>query len=189
MPDFDRNQFPYTAFFCEENIWWLTHELVENYPQITNMQVLFLTNPDESIVLLNQKNTAPGQVTVWDYHVILYTLVGQDSLIFDFDSMLEFPVSARTYSAYTFPQQSSLPKRYQTWVRSVEAKAFLKHFHSDRSHMIDKIGRVSFPPYPPITPKPDNAAIDLSEYRNLEHEISESQINPLEDFLTYQSLT
>ena len=183
MSDFDRNQFRYTAFFCEENIWWLAHDLVENYPQITNMQVLFLTNPDESIVLLNQKNTAPGQVTVWDYHVILYATIDHDSLIFDFDSKLEFPTPARTYTAYTFPQQASLPKRYQTWVRSVEAKAFLDQFHSDRSHMIDKIGSVSFPSEPPITPKSGNVAIDLSEYRNLAQAISGSQIYPLENFL------
>lgn len=189
MSEFDRSQFRYTAFFCEENIWWLVHDLAENNPHVTDMQVLFLTNPDQSIVLLNQKNTAPGQVTVWDYHVILIATIEQQSVTFDFDSMLDFPVSARTYAAHTFPQQASLPTCYRSWIRTVEADTFLDHFHSDRSHMMEKVDSVSFPPDPPINPKPGNAAIDLADYRNLEQDITGSQIYPLEDFLTIQCLT
>lgn len=189
MLEFKRNRFRYTTFFCEENIWWLVHDLVKNNPPVTDMQVLFLTNSNQSIALLNQKNTGPGQITVWDYHVILYATIKQKPVIFDFDSMLDFPVSAQTYAAYTFPQQTSLLKRYRSRVRTVEANTFLNHFHSDRLHMMDKIDSVSFPPDPPINPEPGYLPIDLSDYRNLELDIEDSQIHRLEDFLTIQSLT
>ena len=89
-------QFPYQAFYCEENIWHLAQ--VKHSAQIKT-QVLFISNPQQSVELWLQKASGnPQEAVIWDYHVILLCQEQGKYMVYDFDSFLAFPVQASTYT-------------------------------------------------------------------------------------------
>jgi hypothetical protein len=75
----------YTKYYCEENIYRLCRLLQDSY-------VVFISNPAQKVVFWKQK-LAPEDYVVWDYHVILL----KKSLVYDFDTTLNFPCSISDY--------------------------------------------------------------------------------------------
>jgi hypothetical protein len=154
----------YTAFFCEENIWWLARELIDRGTPANSLEVLFFSNPTRSVLLLNQQGVEAGLPLIWDYHVVLRAIRPGLDRIFDLDTRLEFPSSTIDYLAASFPKQSGLPGIYRAWVRSAPASGFLQRFQSDRSHMTGRLDPSDFPDYPPIRASSPAEAICLPDY-------------------------
>jgi len=180
MSELCREAFRYTALFCEENVWWAARELVDSHFDASQLQVLLFTNPNESVLMLNQRAEAGGTPIVWDYHVVLQ--VGRDATasVLDFDSRLDFPVLLGAYLQNSFPDQATLPERYQAWVRVIPAGDYLRHFFSDRSHMHGQLPESAFPDYPIIQPPAGVEAISLADYRDTHARLPDcSRVVPL----------
>lgn len=168
---------PYTAFFCEESVWWLAHRLAESGVALADLDVVFLCNPDMSVLLLEQRAAAAGRPMVWDYHVILRLRDAQGSWVFDRDSRLPCPLPCAEYLAATFPPQARLRPDLRTWFRSIPAADYLARFRSDRSHMLGRIADNAFPAYPPLAPPPGSPAVDLAEYWDFERDLVGTRLN------------
>jgi len=173
MSEFRRDEFRYTAYFCEENVWWAVRELSDRGFDTTCMQVLLFTNPSQSVVLLNQLAANEGLPVAWDYHVVLQARIDASALIFDLDSRLDFPTPLHAYLRNTFPDQAELPEHYRAWVRVIPAQSYLEHFFSDRSHMLGLMPTSEFPDYPIIRPATGIDAISLDAYRDLHADLAD----------------
>ena len=168
MRSLQREHYPYTPLFCEENIWWLARSLLEEGLDATQMQVLFFSNADMQVVLMNQRAAGEGQLIIWDYHVVLRVNLDDSDWIMDFDTRLPFMTPLETYLQGTFPDQDELPEQYRAWVRSIPAKSYLEYFYSDRSHMKGRIPESAFPDWAIIQPDGKQERIALSDYWNME---------------------
>ena len=180
MQAFRREAFRYTAYFCEENIWWAARDLVDAGCDASHMQVLLFTNPSASVMLCNQRAAPEGEATVWDYHLVLQARIAGAVQILDLDTRLDFPVSREAYVQNTFPRQAALPEYNRAWVRVIPALAYLEHFYSDRSHMQGHVPASAFPDYPVIRPRAGVKAIDLEAYRDIHRDLPDgSEVFPL----------
>ncbi|XP_063029822.1 protein N-terminal glutamine amidohydrolase isoform X4 [Melospiza melodia melodia] len=84
-----------------------------------------------------------------DYHVILLHLCsGEQSFIYDLDTVLPFPCPFHVYSVEAFRLDDSLRPEFHRKIRMVRADLYLKTFASDRSHMKDANGKWQKPPPP-----------------------------------------
>ena len=181
---FERSDFRYTPLFCEENIWWLAHDLVCRGLAVADCRVLVFCNPTQSVLMLNQRAAPPDRPVAWDYHVVLLAEIDNVVQVFDFDSRLAFPVPLAEYLAASFPPQAALPSSYQARVRLIPAVDFLARFSSDRSHMVGRVPRSAFPDYPVIEPAPDVPPITLARLRDMRAELDDgSRVLPLRDLL------
>lgn len=177
-----RDAFRYTPFFCEENIWWLARGLVDDGMDPDLLSVLLFSNPGRSIVLLKQRAAHSGAPVVWDYHVVLQARLHDAYWVLDFDTRLLFPMQRDSYLEHTFPEQAELPPHLRTWVRSIPAAAYLRHFYSDRSHMLGKLPASAFPDYPIILPPPAVQAIALSDYWDMHKPLADgSRVMAIEE--------
>ena len=176
MIELRRKDFRYTAYFCEENIWWLAHDLVARGFDAGQMQVLLFSNPQQRVVLLNQRVAAQGHPVPWDYHVVLQASFGGSQWILDFDTRLDFASPYRDYLSNTFPPQQTLAPQYRAWVRCIPAQSYLARFYSDRSHMRGHLPDNAFPDYPFIHPPADTVPIQLNEYRNVNAMLDDGSI-------------
>ena len=61
VTDVNRESCPYTAFFCEENIWRLARQLIDGGAKADALQVLLFSNPTENVLLLKQRAAPPGR--------------------------------------------------------------------------------------------------------------------------------
>ena len=175
-----RETLRYTAYFCEENIWWAARELVDAGCDPARMHVLLFTNPTQSVVMLNQRAAPPGAPIAWDYHVVLQAQFKDVVQIFDPDSRLDFPVPRADYMQNTFPRQADLPQRYRAWISVIPALSYVRHFYSDRSHMRGQLPESEFPDYPIIQPAEGVAAISLDAYRDIRRQLQDgSEVFPL----------
>lgn len=183
-PSHDAGRYPYTPFFCEENIWHLADRLIAEGVPPDRLSVLVLGNRARQIPLFAQRAGRRGDgLVVWDYHVILHHRMEDGDLIYDYDSRLVFPCPFDLYRAETFPDPRRLPPELHLRVRVVPAAAWLREFHSDRSRMRDALGRPlkPFPPWPVIGP-PTGQGVDLQEYLDMERELrDESRICGVEE--------
>lgn len=180
MFELRRSAFRYTAYFCEENVWWLARSLTEAGIAAAHMQVLLFSNATQSVLLLNQRAADPGQPVAWDYHVVLRVDIDPSPQILDLDTRLDFPTPYLGYLRRTFPAQSELPARYRTWVRVIPGEGYLTHFHSDRSHMRGRLPAEAYPDYPIIQPASGIAPIDLADYRDMHRALADgSLVRPL----------
>jgi len=127
----------YVPFFCEENIWQLVSDLSESVR--SSCFVLFLTNKNQSIALINQKAAPQEQYIVWDYHVILHD--SADNSIMDYDTRLGFKNRLKNYFHRTFGDQFLIPADFKTEILQIPAEYYFQNFSSDRSHMIDRKGK------------------------------------------------
>lgn len=179
MTELRREAFRYTPLFCEENIWWLAKDLADAGIEVDRMQVLLLTNPFQSILLRHQRAAPPGQTQVWDYHVVLRLARDSENQILDFDTCLAFASPEDGYIEHSFPHQSRLPEVYRTWVRTIPAQQYLRHFYSDRSHMRGLVLEREFPGYPILKPDEKVAAIPLADYRDIQVSLEGCRVLPL----------
>jgi hypothetical protein len=173
MHPVDRGDYRYTAYFCEENVWWLAHDLVGQGVAVAELTVLFLSNDQRQVLLMNQSSAAEGALLCWDYHVVLRRQSQRVDEIMDFDTRLDFPVPTTHYVKATFPRQSLLPAPYRARIRAITAASYLERFQSDRSHMRNRLGTDRFPAYPPILARDPARAIDLSDYWDMQRTLAD----------------
>ena len=179
----------YTSHYCEENIWRLAQHIDEEQRRQRgreyNVFVVFLSNDSQTVMLAGQRTA--GAVTVWDYHVVLIatphdTTAATDSLIYDFDSEMPFPIPASAYIQRTFRWPNNTRTAHlQPLFRVIAATDFLLHFASDRSHMI--IPNSSPPSYTVVPPthapiRTVECTMNLDEYRIIRRNmIADAHVN------------
>jgi len=189
MQTIKRSTFRYTAAFCEENIWWAAHDLAHNGYNCADLQVLLFTNPSQQVLMFNQSVVPKGAPTLWDYHVVLQLGNGASAQILDFDTRLDFPVPLEKYVRESFPSPNKVPDHYRAWVRVIPARSYLQRFDSDRSHMRGVLPDKDFPKYPPIRATALTDAIQLSDYRDLQSDLSDgSRVLSLQNWLAEAGL-
>lgn len=148
-------QCDYTAFFCEENIWWLGRRLVDAGWPLGAGTVWLISNQRREVPLLKQRRDEHG-VVLWDYHVVLQWRDEADHWILDFDSALPWPCPLEHYLMASFPARETLHQEWWIKIRRVPLSDYLSRLHSDRGHMRDAQGNpvCPFPPTPPIVAEP-----------------------------------
>lgn len=158
-----QTDYRYTPLFCEENIWQLVRQLVDEGVAPGSLQVILISNPQREVVLFGQRGGGELGQMVWDYHVVLRRNDAIGDLIYDFDSRLPFPCDSCDYLTTTFGLQRELPAEHRAWLRLIPATSYLHRFYSDRSHMQGQVAKAAFPPWPAITPAGDGV-IRLEQY-------------------------
>ena len=124
----------YCPFYCEENIFRLCERRDAEGLACDDDAVVFATGAP----VWRQTR---GDPVFWDYHVFL---VSSDRC-FDLDTELGFPCDLREYLLASFrPSEFDNAQVF----RVVAADDFLRHFSSDRSHMLDPLtgGYLAPPP-------------------------------------------
>jgi len=149
-----KQSFIYTPLFCEENIWHLANELKQQGVPVSELSVIFLSNPHKKTAIFNQLSAEINMPVIWDYHVILLRASPPEYLIYDFDSRSDFPTSADQYLNSSFPTDKQITDEYQCQFRIIDAENYLTFFSSDRSHMHKLLPPEKFPPYSVIV-KPE----------------------------------
>lgn len=153
---------PYTACYCEENIYHLARLHSTAF-------VVFISNEARVVPFwLNRGRLASdattGGLVIWDYHVILVD--PEKALIWDFDSAVPFPCQTEVYlqSVLRVQQSSSIMQQLHRLYRVIEASAYVKGFASDRSHMLNENNQYisPVPAYPAIVSE-DGAKMKLVE--------------------------
>lgn len=170
MQKYRRKQQPYTAQFCEENVWQLAHRLLAGGCDADTLQVLLFSNLRSSVFMLNQRSAAPGEGIIWDYHVVL-RIDDDNDLVLDPDSRLPYPSATREYLARSFPPPGMVPTRFEAQVRIIPADSYVQRFDSDRSHMRGRIPAQAFPRWPLIRAGSD--PISLRRYRDMTAELDD----------------
>ncbi len=165
MTKFNKNNYVYTPLFCEENIWKLIDSLYMK-PIAKPIDVLFIINKNNTIAVFEQKMGSTNKPVIWDYHVVLLAKSGEDLVIFDFDSLCDFPTPISSYFKLTFPGNKNLFYELIPFIKSIPADHYYKHFYSDRSHMKNIIDVDDFPGYPAIKSPENNKRLTLSDCRD-----------------------
>lgn len=141
-------QFPYCAYYCEENAWHLCA-----HPALGEgrREVLVVSNAQRQVAVWRQKASPyGGSVPVlWDYHVMVAVVRPSGIRIWDLDSTLGLDVDARTYLNSTFQRA---PADFLPRFRRISAEDYRSIFASDRRHMRGEDGEFtsSPPPWDPI---------------------------------------
>jgi hypothetical protein len=143
-----KESYPYTAFYCEENIWQLCR-----LPEFSaDSRVVIISNKLHSCPLWKQRaGSGPEEFVVWDYHVVL--LHRQELWqVWDLDSTLGLPTDFRPYMQATFKIGALELSEHAPQFRVVEAKEYISCLSSDRSHMRNADGtwRATPPEWPLI---------------------------------------
>ncbi len=126
-------QMKYCPYYCEENIWHLCQE--EPFLSQTR-KVVFVSNKNRCVAIKHQRT---GGLVHWDYHVVLL-LQGGGWKIADLDTLLPFPCPVETYLSESFIATEA------PVFSVVNADEYVRHFTSDRRHMIDRNGKYLNPP-------------------------------------------
>jgi hypothetical protein len=141
-PTFTRPDY-YTPHYCEENVW---HLIQDSGVTANELYAMFISNARKACPMWQQRAAPrPQEPVVWDYHVVVLGRK-QHWEVWDLDTVLPTPVSARTYLASTFSSEASLPKDLRTYFRVVPRDQYLAYFASDRSHMKRPDGSWMAPP-------------------------------------------
>ena len=69
-----------------------------------------------------------------------------NSLVYDLDTKLPFPVSFERYCEETFGDEATIMEKFHRKFRVISGAEFLTSFSSDRRHMKDKDGKWMKPP-------------------------------------------
>lgn len=141
LPVFDKTKLPYCSCYCEENIYLLARQALQDFPAYgEKCFVVFVTSVAKRTPVWCQRSSSrrDGQVC-WDYHVFLL-FHGNIKLIFDFDTTLDFPCNTSSYIQQAFRPSVScvqLKPECRQMFRVVSARTFVDVFASDRSHMLE----------------------------------------------------
>ncbi|KAI7868560.1 N-terminal glutamine amidase-domain-containing protein [Spinellus fusiger] len=167
--DLDKKALVYTSHYCEENIYQLCKTVQEkNSALLKDLTVIFISNEQRSIPLWKQNMCRNEWPVIWDYHVILHCRTSVTSVIYDFDTVLQFPCSALDYIKESLRPEYTLKEEFKRWFRCVPAIEYLCGFASDRSHML-KEGVYCAPPpnYMPICTA--EHTMNLEAYISMRH--------------------
>jgi len=146
-------------FYCEENVW----HLCQTFPvHSTHPQVVFVSNPDRTVLFCNQRAGDERGLVVWDYHVLLLVNEGGWQ-VWDLDARSGFPQPLPAYLAGAFPflstpsddarrvgeaQLWTVPPEFVPVFRVIGVDRYVAEFSSDRRHMRDDTGGWTKPPPP-----------------------------------------
>ncbi|XP_073925268.1 protein N-terminal glutamine amidohydrolase isoform X5 [Castor canadensis] len=151
---------------CEENIWKLCEYIkTHNQYPLEECYAVFISNERKMIPIWKQQARPGNGPVIWDYHVVLlHVSSGEQSFIYDLDTVLPFPCPFDTYVEDALKTDNDIHPQFRRKFRVIRADSYLKNFASDRSHMKDSSGnwREPPPPYPCIETedKEDNAEGD-----------------------------
>lgn len=153
--------------FCEENVWRLAHRRLyrpligEDYndeqcndgittgKENEEYYVTFISNEKRCCPMMNQQaSESPSTPCFWDYHVILIQCTKgrkiTDAKVLDLDSRLPYSCSLQQYLDGTFGdlsfQDDIVGAKYAPIFRVIRAEMYLRHFYSDRRHMLKSDG-------------------------------------------------
>ncbi|KAK9503491.1 hypothetical protein O3M35_010036 [Rhynocoris fuscipes] len=148
-----RENCVYTSCYCEENIWKLCEQIKNIKPEcLENCFVIFVSNHSKQVPIWFQKSghVEDDYLCVWDYHVFMIEKSSNGTLVFDFDTVLDFPVPFEIYVAKALKPEFN--RHYERLFRVIPSNTYLTCFASDRSHMKRKDGSyMQEPPsYSPI---------------------------------------
>jgi len=158
-----KEDLPYKPYYCEENIWHLCNNFK---PHNFEKYVVIISNAQKECAFSYQQLGSPNNnnTVIFDYHVILVVL-HDNWHVYDFDTILGFPVLLEEYSAKTFQN------RYRTknlpYFRIIPADDYSTLFSSDRSHMLIK-GRWIQPP--PAWPKIFKESSNIRDFIDLKND-------------------
>eukprot|EP00884_Botryococcus_braunii_P000086 jgi/Botrbrau1/10078/Bobra.0355s0031.1 len=186
-----QQEISYTACYCEENAYLLSKELVQDHPN-SRIFCVFVSNQDRRVAFWNHRSGQRNRPLLWDYHVIVLEAFHdlRPALVWDLDVSEEVPFPCRLgeYAAKVLRcGQHDLDPLYfpgclgeQRMYRVVPATVFLRHFASDRSHMLDVNGTwvASPPPYPCIQAK-DGTTNNLQRYIDMAHPPANDDLSEL----------
>jgi hypothetical protein len=140
----------YQPFYCEENIWQLCKH---PYFKKAAVEVIFmLPKHKEFIAVWQSKMSKAEQPILWDYHVVLHDINAK--VIYDFDTLLPFPIDAEKYFFHTF---SLVYPAYLPLFKVFQQEDFALNFFSDRTHMQNKKGKWLKPPPEWDSPRPNTS--------------------------------
>ena len=169
-----RQDFLYTAAYCEENIWHLCQK-----ESFKNSCVIFIASKGEYFPMLNQQAAKdPLSPILWDYHVVLLT-TGVETRIVDFDTSLSFSTDIKTYLRRSFFDSKQIKIEHIPLFRLISCKEYSTRFSSDRSHMKTQTGWLATPPSWPTIVNKDN---NLDQFTNMNNR-DIGEIMTLEDLL------
>ncbi|KAJ0003776.1 hypothetical protein NQD34_008874 [Periophthalmus magnuspinnatus] len=181
-----REDCVYTSCYCEENVWHLCSWFrSEAEVQLQELYVLFISNHHRTVPLWRQKSARGDLPVVWDYHVVLlWSRPSLDPLIFDLDSVLDFPCSLQEYTTQALRSDQDLNPQYHRLIRVIPADLFLQKFSSDRSHMKKPDGTWTMPPpsYPPIQTQETSTNLEL--FIQMKQDQGLGQVHSLQNFIT-----
>ena len=124
----------YTKCYCEENIYHLIKSLGD-LGKLEKIYAVFISNANRSVPIWCQKSAPSGHPAIWDYHVICVAK-SSDWLVYDFDSQLGIPIQFEKYVNFALRPKVELPPNLEPRFRIVSGLDYIKHFASDRSHMV-----------------------------------------------------
>lgn len=162
----------YTKCYCEENVWKLCKKMRSSNDQFKYCYAVFISNPTRTIPIWCQQSSQDPhhRPVVWDYHVILVFCDATQSLVYDLDTVLPFPVSFNDYVSRGFRSDNDLKQNFKRFFRVIEASTFLETFASDRSHMHDEKGNyMHSPPSYPCIIASDGQTNNLDDFVNVEN--------------------
>ncbi|KAL4224097.1 hypothetical protein ACF0H5_017551 [Mactra antiquata] len=168
----------YTSCYCEENVWHLCDSVRQNHPAVLdNCYCIFISNRDRTVPLWEQKaSNAEDGVVLWDYHVIFIHCDGNECLVYDLDSRLDFPCNILTYIEKGILSCDHLKPQYKRLFRVIPAPLYLKTFASDRTHMLDKDKKWMKPPpsYPCI--KTEASTNNIDDFINMDFTVGVGEV-------------
>jgi protein N-terminal glutamine amidohydrolase len=143
----------YTSCYCEENVYKLCKTLSETElftEKKIEIYAVFISNPEKKSMIQMQKKGDPIRkfMVCWDYHVILLLVQPavedspRKSFVYDLDSQMDFPCEFNVY----YSKCINFKKKFDIFFRVVPCVLYLKHFASDRSHMISNGKYMAEPP-------------------------------------------
>lgn len=176
----------YTSCYCEENIWKLCEKIKDfDAGFLENCFVIFVSNDAKQVPVWFQK---PGResrdyLCVWDYHVFLVQKHPEEVLVYDFDTVLEFPTSFDNYVRKAIKPEYNI--YHERLFRVIPAEIYLSTFASDRSHMRKPDGSyMSEPPdYMPI--KTEGCTNNIHEFISMKLDSGQGEVMNLEKFCLY----
>lgn len=172
MFEINSNNFKYTALFCEENIWHLADLLIKQGVHCDELDVIFISNVQQQVVIFNQQSSSIKNPVIWDYHVILLRTSASKKIIYDFDTRASFESDAAHYFDLSFPANINIAPPYQAGFRIIPSSVFIERFSSDRSHMQGIIEPDKFPDYAAIQ---SNHPLHLKELIDFDTAISANE--------------
>ena len=166
-----KDECTYTSNYCEENVWKLCDRFRSRGKDVDKVYAVFISNHERLIALWQQQagDSSRDHLALWDYHVILIEQ-GKETLVYDLDSVLPFPVEFKLYVESTFrPSEPVLKIGWKNvptrMYRVVPAAAYLNEFASDRSHMINpKDGSWMAPPPSYLPIKTENCSNNIQQF-------------------------
>ena len=118
----ERDNIPYTANYCEENCYQLASLRQEASP---NGFIVFISNKSQKTPLwAHKKGQDKDTPIVWDYHVI-YMELSEKAVVFDHDSILQFPETASKYIIETFRPSIPLREEYKQYYTTQQMLFFI----------------------------------------------------------------